>query len=185
MPDATVGVIYGSTEAGFIATTAIEPGVPLDDGPITFARIYPWQEVEVIGESGGRVPAGEMGEIVVRGPDVSLGYWEDPEEEARRFVPAGGCARAVRTGDRGRLLPDGRLELLGRVDLRVKVRGQMVDPQAVEHALGELPDVREAVVSAVSWRTRPGSSPTSSPGRRRHFRRRTSGRGWPRCYRRT
>ena len=150
MPDATVGVIYGATEAGFIATTTIEPGVPLDDGPVTFDRIYPWQEVEVIGESGARVPAGETGEIVVRGPDVSLGYWEDPEEEARRFVPAGGCARSVRTGDRGRLLPGGRLELLGRVDLRVKVRGQMVDPQAVEHALGELPDVREAVVSAVS-----------------------------------
>jgi acyl-CoA synthetase (AMP-forming)/AMP-acid ligase II/thioesterase domain-containing protein/acyl carrier protein len=150
MPDATVGVVYGSTEAGFIATTLLEPGIPLDDGPIPFERIYPWQEVEVVGESGDRAPAGEPGEIVVRGPDISLGYWEDPEEEARRFAPADGRARAVRTGDRGRLLHDGRLEHLGRVDLRVKVRGQMVDPQAVEHALGELPDVGEAVVSAVS-----------------------------------
>jgi acyl-coenzyme A synthetase/AMP-(fatty) acid ligase/thioesterase domain-containing protein/acyl carrier protein len=150
MPNATVGVVYGSTEAGFIATTTIEPGVPLDEGPIPFARIYPWQEVEVVAESGEPAPAGESGEIVVRGSDISLGYWEDPEEEARRFVPAHGRARAVRTGDRGRLLPDGKLEHLGRVDLRVKVHGQMVDPQAVEHALGELPDVREAVVSAVS-----------------------------------
>ena len=150
LPEASLAVIYGSTEAGFIATTAFEPGEPLEDGPIPFARIYPWQEVEVVDGSGSPVPAGEVGEIVVRGPDIALGYWDDPEEEARRFLAADGGGRAVRTGDRGRLLADGRLEHLGRVDLRVKVHGQMVDPQAVEHALAELPDVREAVVSAVT-----------------------------------
>ena len=149
-PQATAAILYGSTEAGFIARTQIAAGEPIADGSIRFARIYPWQEVEVVGESGHPAPAGEPGEIVVRGPDIALGYWRDPEEEARRFFSADGRVRAVRTGDRGRILPDGRLELLGRLDLRVKVHGQMVDPQAVEHALGELPDVREAVVSAVS-----------------------------------
>jgi thioesterase domain-containing protein/acyl carrier protein len=150
LPAATVRVIYGSTEAGFIASTSIAPGEPLDDGPIPFAEVYPWQELDVVDESGDPVAAGETGEIVVRGPDIALGYWNDPDEEARRFFETARGERAVRTGDRGRLLLGGRVEHLGRVDLRVKVRGQMVDPQAVEHALGQLSAVREAVVSAVT-----------------------------------
>ncbi len=58
--------------------------------------------------------------------------------------------RSVRTGDRGRFLLDGTLEHLGRADLRVKIRGQMVDPQEVEDALGLVPAVREAIVSSVT-----------------------------------
>jgi thioesterase domain-containing protein/acyl carrier protein len=58
--------------------------------------------------------------------------------------------RRAPTGDLGRLLPDGSLELLGRADHRVKVRGQMVDPGRVEATLVGLPEVRDAVVSAVT-----------------------------------
>ena len=49
-------------------------------------------------------------------------------------------------------MPDGTLEHLGRADLRVKVHGQTVDPQTIEHALTALPGIREAVVSAVPGR---------------------------------
>ncbi len=148
-PAAVLTTVYGSTEAGFIASSSIEPGAELPDGPIPFTQVYSWQAVEIVEESGRPVPIGEIGEIVVRGPDIALGYWEESEEERRRFCSGEGGERSVRTGDRGRLRPDGALEHLGRVDLRVKVHGQMVDLQAVERSLAELPDMREAVVSAM------------------------------------
>jgi acyl carrier protein len=148
-PEAVVRSLYGTTEAGFIATASVDPGERPKDG-LTAFEPFPWQSVEVFSESGDPLPPGEIGEIVVRGNDIALGYWIEPEEGEQRFLPETGGVRSVRTGDRGRLLPDGRFEHLGRLDLRVKVHGQMVDLQAVEHALAELPAVREAVVSAVA-----------------------------------
>jgi acyl-CoA synthetase (AMP-forming)/AMP-acid ligase II/thioesterase domain-containing protein/acyl carrier protein len=150
LPEAVMMNVYGSTEAGFIASTSIAPGEQLVDGPIPLTRVFPWHSVDIVDQDGHPIPIGDTGEIVVRGPDIALGYWEDPEEEKQRFITLDGLERAVRTGDRGRLRPDGTLEHLGRVDLRVKVHGQMVDLQAVEQELAELPAVREAIVSAVS-----------------------------------
>ncbi len=101
---------------------------------------------------------GTIGEILLRTPYRSLGYFEQPRLTAERFVrnpwspdPDGPDAAddlVYRTGDLGRLLPDGALELLGRRDQQVKVRGQRIELAEVESALGEHPGVLAAAAVA-------------------------------------
>ncbi len=149
MPNAAVINLYGSSEAGTIVTTRIAPGEEVEGGPIPLREVCPWISVQIVDAAGNPMPTGEAGDIRVRGREVSLGYWNDPEQTAERFLPASDGERIVVTGDRGRVLQDGSLEHLGRSDRRVKVHGQTVDPEEVENALAALPAVREAVVSAV------------------------------------
>jgi amino acid adenylation domain-containing protein len=100
-------------------------------------------------------PGGEQaalygtGEIVIESPAIALGYWRRPDLTAAAFTPSphGDGARVYRTGDLGRLLPDGAIEFAGRKDLQVKIRGHRVELGEVEAALRELPGVREAAAA--------------------------------------
>ncbi|GAQ60054.1 gramicidin S synthase 2 [Streptomyces scabiei] len=87
------------------------------------------------------------GEICVGGAGVALGHLGQEELTARRFVPdpyTGGTM--CRSGDLGRLRPDGRLEHLGRLDSQVKIRGFRIEPDEIRSVLLEDPDVRAAAV---------------------------------------
>jgi amino acid adenylation domain-containing protein len=140
---------YGPTETTtFALTHPVEqvadgaPGIPLGR-PIGNTRVY------LLDAAGEPVPVGVPGEIHVGGDGVALGYLGRPALTAERFVPdafgpAG--ARMYRTGDRGRWLPDGTVEFLGRTDMQVKIRGFRVEPAEVEARLAEHPAVRHAVV---------------------------------------
>jgi amino acid adenylation domain-containing protein len=88
------------------------------------------------------------GEIAIRSPAVALGYWRRPELTATAFLPdpADRGRRIYRTGDMGRMLPDGGIEFVGRKDQRVKVRGHRIELGDVEKALLDLGSIREAVV---------------------------------------
>lgn len=103
-------------------------------------------------ETMDRVGIGEAGEVYIGGPTLALGYKNMPEKTAERFVPSPfpECpGRLYRTGDLGRLLgPDGNLQIIGRCDFMVKVRGYSVVLGAVEVALMKHPDVASAVVLA-------------------------------------
>ncbi|MCK1813213.1 amino acid adenylation domain-containing protein [Streptomyces sp. XM4011] len=97
------------------------------------------------------VPPGGVGELLIGGPQVADGYHNAPEETARRFVPdpvdpAHGTV--FRTGDLVRLLADGSVEFVSRLDRQLKLRGHRVSPQEVEWALHGHPEVRRAVVLA-------------------------------------
>eukprot|EP00934_Nitzschia_sp_Nitz4_P001632 Nitzschia sp. Nitz4//scaffold259_size27336//7912//11118//NITZ4_008191-RA/size27336-processed-gene-0.18-mRNA-1//-1//CDS//3329544504//1632//frame0 len=102
-----------------------------------------------------QVPHGETGEVYVGGPVVGRGYLNMPEKTAERFVPnpfdtenpATGCL--YKTGDLGRLLPNGQLEILGRCDFMVKIRGYSVVLGAIETALAKHPKLSSSVVLAV------------------------------------
>jgi len=92
-------------------------------------------------------PPGVTGEIYVGGAGVALGYLNQAELTAQRFLPdpyAGG--RMYRSGDRGRLLPDGTLEHLGRLDSQVKIRGFRIELDEIRAVLLEDPQVRAAAV---------------------------------------
>jgi amino acid adenylation domain-containing protein/non-ribosomal peptide synthase protein (TIGR01720 family)/FkbM family methyltransferase len=98
------------------------------------------------------VPTMVPGEIYIGGEGVGRGYLFAPELTAERFLPHPFSTqpgdRLYRTGDRGRYLPDGRVEFLGRVDHQVKIRGFRVEPDGIEPHLLQHPAVKEALVLA-------------------------------------
>ncbi|MFH5822973.1 Pls/PosA family non-ribosomal peptide synthetase [Georgenia sp. AZ-5] len=145
---------YGPTEATVTCTWAeLEPG-----RPVTIGRALPTYRITLLDETRRPVPVGEVGEICVGGPGVARGYVGRPDLTADRFIPdpdRPGGARVYRTGDLGRILPDGQIEYLGRADSEVKVRGHRVDLQEIENLLIGDPDVAVAVVKLL---TAPGAS---------------------------
>ncbi|MCZ8519470.1 MULTISPECIES: non-ribosomal peptide synthetase [Paenibacillus] len=116
--------------------------------PLANNRFY------VLDPFGLPVPHGVPGELYIGGIGVADGYMNDGDKTAAAFLPdpflaaAGGIGtRMYRTGDLGRLLPDGRMEFLGRKDGQAKVRGYRIEPGEIEQALLQLEEVREAVVT--------------------------------------
>src|SRR5579872_495918 len=100
---------------------------------------------------GRPLPPGVAGEIYVGGAGVALFYLNRPELTAERFVPDPFTgARMYRSGDRGRLRPDGRLEHLGRLDTQVKIRGFRIELDEIRSVLLEAPGV---VTTAVVMRS--------------------------------
>lgn len=98
------------------------------------------------------VPPGVRGEIYIGGAGLARGIWRQPALTARQFLPDPlGFApgdRMYRTGDLGRRRPDGNVEVLGRVDDQMKIRGFRVDPAEIEAELVSLPEVGQAMVVA-------------------------------------
>ncbi|WFD04545.1 NRPS [Malassezia obtusa] len=93
--------------------------------------------------------AGAVGELVVAGPQVADAYVGAPELTAERF-PTLGARRVYRTGDRGRLLCDGRVEVLGRLERgQVKINGQRVELDEIAHELAVEPGVHDAHVQYI------------------------------------
>jgi len=106
--------------------------------------------VFLIDDNGERVRDGEVGEIVIKSRYLSPGYWRDPERTKAVFevVPDENGIRTFRTGDLGRLLPDGSFEHLGRKDDRVKIRGYRVETAEVELTILNQGDIKEVAVVA-------------------------------------
>jgi amino acid adenylation domain-containing protein len=144
---------YGLTEATIDSTYFGGPPADLEgeDGPVPIGRPFPGTRTYVLDPRGGPAPPGVVGELYVGGSGVARGYVSDPGQTAERFVPdphGGPGARMYATGDRGRWRAGGVLELLGRRDGQVKVRGFRVELAEVEAAIGSTPGVREAAVIA-------------------------------------
>ena len=140
---------YGVTETGtiriFVMDREIGPGT---DGTIPIGHPVEGMDVLLLDESGGEVSPGEVGEIVVSGAYLSPGYWNDPAATAAAFSATGRGLRVYRTGDLGRLRPDGCLMHMGRSDSQVKIRGNRVELAEVELALAQAPGVKEGIVVA-------------------------------------
>ncbi len=96
-------------------------------------------------ESGADLPSGEVGELVVRGPIVTTGYYDKPVETAALFDTAGW----MRTGDLGRFDADGYLTLTGRKKESYRCGGELVIPSEVEQVLQDHPGVLAAHVVGV------------------------------------
>ncbi len=94
-----------------------------------------------------RLPAGEVGEIVVRGPQVFKGYWNQPEATAQAFIDIAGQTY-FRTGDLGRVDEDGYFYMADRLKRMINASGFKVWPAEVEALLHRHPAVQEACVIA-------------------------------------
>ncbi|RMI28194.1 non-ribosomal peptide synthetase [Nocardia stercoris] len=138
----------GATEAA-IWSTALEP-TPVDPRWTTIPYGPPLrgQYFRVVDEWEADCPDWVAGELWIGGAGLATGYRADAARTAERFVVRAGT-RWYRTGDRARYLPGGNIELLGRLDDQVKVRGHRVELGEVEAALRSHPDVAAAVVVAI------------------------------------
>ncbi|WP_044043683.1 non-ribosomal peptide synthetase [Caballeronia insecticola] len=140
---------YGPTEATVGALTCEVPALTDDArGPhgAPLGLPLPNACAYVCDAFGACVPAGGIGELYLGGPGVARGYLERAAATAERFVPhpfARG-ERLYRTGDRVKLLADGRIAFLGRLDDQVKIRGYRVEPGEVSAALRALDGVAQA-----------------------------------------
>jgi acyl-CoA synthetase (AMP-forming)/AMP-acid ligase II len=131
---------YGMTEASHqMASNPLPPAVhkPGSVGPGTNV------EVGIMDEAGTLLPAGTQGEVVVRGPNVTRGYRNNPEANAASFTQGW-----FRTGDRGVLDGDGYLTLIGRIKELINRGGEKISPLEVDAALLSHPAVAEAATFA-------------------------------------
>jgi O-succinylbenzoic acid--CoA ligase len=133
---------YGMTETSSQVATAT-PREAFDDVG-TVGRPLFWTDVTVRDGDGATVDPGESGELVVDGPTVSPGYYENPDATGAAFGPHG-----LRTGDVGYLDEHGRLFVLGRVDDQIITGGENVHPREVVDVLREHPQVDDVVVVGV------------------------------------
>jgi len=144
-PGAEVCNTYGPTEAT-VATTSVKvtPELLAQYSPLPVGYAKPGTQLLVLSDAGDVQPEGERGEIVIVGPNVSVGYLNNPEATARSFSVRGGM-RAYRTGDWGHYR-DGLLFFEGRMDFQVKLSGYRIELGDVEANLRALDCVEDAVV---------------------------------------
>ena len=149
-PDCRMIVNLGGSEISPVCQFPVDHATRIDGSTVPAG--YPADDIELLlWDSEARpVAAGTPGEIVVRSRYLSRGYWRRPELTGAAFLPDpdGGDRRVFRTGDLGRLLPDGCLLHLGRRDFQVKIRGYRVETAEVEAFFLDTGLVRDIAVNA-------------------------------------
>jgi acyl-CoA ligase (AMP-forming) (exosortase A-associated) len=148
-----VFLMYGLTEA--FRSTYLPPE-ELDRRPTSMGKAIPDTEILVLNEHGQRCKPGEIGELVHRGPTVSLGYWGRPEDTARVLrsnpsLPAemGDCEKVCYSGDLVKTDEEGFLYFVGRRDTMIKSSGFRISPTEVEEALFSSKKLRGAAVIGI------------------------------------
>ncbi|MEM7483532.1 MAG: condensation domain-containing protein, partial [Acidobacteriota bacterium] len=124
-----------------------------DGGRVPLGRGRDGVDLLILGPGDNVRGVGELGEICIRSPYLARGYLGDPELTRERFTDPFAAGRDddvrfYRTGDLGRYRPDGSVEIAGRTDLQVKVRGVRVEPEEIEAQLTRLDAIRAAAVVA-------------------------------------
>lgn len=136
LPTTEIVLMYGLTEA--FRSTYLPPD-EVDARPGSMGRPIPETEIFAVNAAGARTRPGEPGILMHRGPTVSLGYWNRPEDTARVLVPdpadASGRSRLCRSGDIVIEDEDGYFRFVGRDDAMIKTSGFRVSPNEVEAAL--------------------------------------------------
>ena len=107
-------------------------------------------ELFVVGQDGKEVAKGVEGELYIAGPQVGIGYLNQPEKTAEVFVEWNG-KRCYKTGDIVRYREDGNIEFIGRRDGQVKIRGFRIELKEVEGIIREYPGIKDATVQAFDY----------------------------------
>ncbi|MBO4621907.1 MAG: SDR family oxidoreductase, partial [Paludibacteraceae bacterium] len=138
---------YGPTETTvYVCSHYVdknEPNIPIGK---------PNDDVElfILNRFGEQVPWGASGELIIAGPQVGLGYLNQPEKTAATFVEWHG-KRVYRTGDIVRYRENGDIEFVGRKDGQVKIRGFRIELKEVEAVIREYPGIKDATVQAFDY----------------------------------
>lgn len=153
LPTTKIFLMYGLTEA--FRSTYLPPE-ELDRRPTSMGRAIPDTEILVLNDQGQLCKPGELGELVHRGPTVSLGYWNRPEDTARVLRPnpllppeMGDCEKVCYSGDIVKMDEDGFLYFVGRRDTMIKSSGYRISPTEVEEVLFQTGKLRGAAVIGI------------------------------------
>ncbi|MEV7419455.1 FadD3 family acyl-CoA ligase [Streptomyces sp. NPDC089919] len=141
---ATVLTAYGLSEASGIVTMC-RRGDPAETVAATSGRAIPGTELRIVSAAGEELPAGEPGEVRVRGHNVMSGYYQDPEGTAAAITPDGWLC----TGDVGVLDEAGNLRITDRIKDMFIVGGFNAYPAEIEQLLGLHPDIADVAVIGV------------------------------------
>lgn len=157
LPGADVFAMYGLTEA--FRSTFMAP-IKLAEKPTSMGQAVPFANVFVVDDTGAPAKPGSVGELLHAGPLVAQGYWNDPEQTARRFRPLPDALkphvdpryhdRCVYSGDRAFVDEDGDFHFAGRMDDMIKVLGNRLSPQEVEECACLHDDVDHAVAFGIA-----------------------------------
>ena len=144
LPHVTIYSMYGLTECKRVSYL---PPSELDRRPDSVGIAMPDTEAYVVDDDGNPVGPGVIGELVVRGPNVMLGYWENPEATAKR-LKKGKLRReeVLYTGDLFKTDAEGFLYFVGRTDDIIKSRGEKVAPREIENVLYGFEGIKDAAV---------------------------------------
>jgi len=140
-----------SSEAPTFRQYFINHSTSITDSVVPVGYAVADNEILLLGDDGKEVDANEIGEIAVKSRHLSPGYWLNPDLTRAKFLPAPGEEekRIYRTGDLGRMRPDGCLVYFGRKDFQVKIRGNRVELAEIERGLLSLGGFDEAAVVAL------------------------------------
>ncbi len=146
-------LMFGLTEA--FRSTYLPPS-QVDARPTSIGKAIPNVQILVMNEKGEECSPGEVGELVHRGANISMGYWNDPENTAKRFRPApfeqgnnGMPEMAVYSGDYVKKDEEGYLYYVGRMDQMIKSRGMRVSPEEIEEYIFSSSLVSHVVAFAI------------------------------------
>ncbi|MBU6392940.1 MAG: AMP-binding protein [Sphingomonadales bacterium] len=142
-PQAQIGTGYGMTECAGAVAQAL--GEDFLRRPGSAGRVLPLVDMRIEGPDGDVLPAGEAGEIVVRGAQVIAGYWNRAEETAAAISADGW----LRTGDIGMVDRDGYVTIVDRKKDMVISGGENIYCAEVERVMGEMPEVEECAAFGV------------------------------------
>ena len=139
---------YGPTETtvyvSSFTVTHNEKNIPIGKANANGTQLF------VVNRFGKILPWGASGELFIAGPQVGLGYLNQPEKTAQAFVEWQGL-RCYRTGDIVRFREDGNIEFVGRKDGQVKIRGFRIELKEVEAVIREFPGIKDATVQAFDY----------------------------------
>jgi long-chain acyl-CoA synthetase len=139
--------MYGLTECKRVSFL---PPEELERRPTSVGKGMPNEEVYIVNEAGENVGPGEVGELVVRGANVMLGYWEMPEETEKCLKPGKYPGeRVLYTGDLFKMDEEGYLYFIARKDDIIKSGGEKVSPKEIENTLYGLNGVLEVSATGV------------------------------------
>ncbi|HEY2030865.1 MAG TPA: acyl--CoA ligase [Myxococcales bacterium] len=132
---------YGMTEASHQMASNPLPPRPRKPG---FVGVAAGPEIGIMDEEGKLLPSGEIGEVVIRGPNVTPGYEANPEANAKAFTNGW-----FRTGDQGSIDSEGYLQLTGRLKELINRGGEKISPLEVDVVLMDHPAVQQCVTFAM------------------------------------
>ncbi|MBK4993444.1 amino acid adenylation domain-containing protein [Pseudomonas sp. S37] len=150
-PNAVNVNFYGTTETPqAMAFHRLDPDA--DNTRVPLGKGIAEAQLLVVNPANQLVSVGETGEILIRSPYLSRGYWGDPALTEAKFIAnpftADATDRCYRTGDLGTYLADGSASFLGRADGQVKIRGHRIELAEIENTISRHPHIGQCVVLA-------------------------------------